>query len=327
MRHENVYYRLQRELQTSGRLQAQYNNFSSDDEDPEEAYEDEEDEEERDEPEDVSDSFSRPEGIRRRMYSYFEKLKEKFDKYCSTLVILAFNASYDLNLIRRDIVRCLVEAEGRHNVFVIKKQSGYLLMQTDHLKLLDITNYLAQGVTYAEFVKAYGSPDQSQTEVKGFFPYEFLDSQEKLAYAQLPPYEAFYSNLKKINVLEANHNTWLKNGKKGHEPSTGLENYEYLNTLWQTNEWRTLADLLRWYNNLDCSGFVSAVENMLKFYHNEKGIDVFHVAISVPGVARRLLFDAAKQRRCWFSLYDKRDEDLYNTVRKNIGKLPKCIPY
>lgn len=53
----------------------------------------------------------------------------------------------------------------------------------------------------------------------------------------------------------------------------------------------TFKDFLVWYNNLD----VEAVEKVQQFYF-EKGIDVFKTAISVPGIAKQLLFKTARKQ-------------------------------
>ena len=48
-------------------------------------------------------------------------------------------------------------------------------MKTDKLNILDITNYLAPGYSYSKFLKAYDVEEQ-----KVFFPYEWLDTLDKL---------------------------------------------------------------------------------------------------------------------------------------------------
>ena len=50
-----------------------------------------------------------------------------------------------------------------------------------YLYLLDISNYLAPGCSYAQFLTAFGCDIP-----KGIFPYEWFDSYEKLSYPSLP---------------------------------------------------------------------------------------------------------------------------------------------
>ena len=61
-----------------------------------------------------------------------------------------------------------------------------MTITTDKLKFLDITNYLAAGTSLEKFYKSY-----SVSTPKGFFPYAWFDSLEKLDAIQLPSREEF----------------------------------------------------------------------------------------------------------------------------------------
>ena len=87
---------------------------------------------------------------------------------------------------------------------------------------------------------------------------------------------------------------------------------------------RTFRDFLVWYNNLDVEPFVEAVENFQQFYF-EQGIDVFKTAISVPGIPRPLLFRTGRKENANFALFDKQNEDLYQTIKHNIVGGPSII--
>ena len=78
------------------------------------------------------------------------------------------------------------------------------------------------------------------------------------------------------------------------------------------------------YNNLDVGPFVDAVENMQSFYYDQ-GIDLFKVAISVPGLARKMAFKAAREFGAHFSLLHQDDDDLFFTLKKNIVGGPSII--
>jgi hypothetical protein len=58
-----------------------------------------------------------------------------------------------------------------------------MCIKTEKLKFLDITNYMAPGFSYSQYLKAYKC-----TEQKGFFPYEWMTSLDKLNVSQLPPH-------------------------------------------------------------------------------------------------------------------------------------------
>ncbi|MCG8047362.1 MAG: hypothetical protein N0E48_17320, partial [Candidatus Thiodiazotropha endolucinida] len=72
------------------------------------------------------------------------------------------------------------------------------------------------------------------------------------------------------------------------------------------------------------SSFIDAVERFKQFYF-EKGVDVFKTAISVPGIARQLLFKTAKEAKVNFALFDEYNKDLYQMVKRNIVGGPSII--
>ena len=69
---------------------------------------------------------------------------------------------------------------------------------------------------------------------------------------------------------------------------------------------------------------VTAVERLLSFYQ-AKNLDVFKIAIYVPGLARKLLFNTAKSEGVSFALFGKEDEDLYRAVKQNLTGGPSIV--
>ncbi len=86
----------------------------------------------------------------------------------------------------------------------------------------------------------------------------------------------------------------------------------------------TFRDFLVWYNNLDVAPFVLAIQRLQKFYF-DKGIDVFKTAISVPGIARQMLYKTAEEAGAEFSLIDQGNEELHQTIKQNIVGGPSII--
>ena len=78
----------------------------------------------------------------------------------------------------------------------------YLCIKSEKLKFLDISNYLAPGFSYDQFLKAFDSPVH-----KSYFPYEWFNHPDKLNYTSLPPYQSFYSQLANCNVLEREYSS------------------------------------------------------------------------------------------------------------------------
>ena len=229
----------------------------------------------------------------------YHKLKDELDAYCRQTIVLGFNsAKYDVNLIKTRLAQTL-QMDSPGEKFTVKRNNSYACLANDKFKFLDVTSYLAPGVSYAKFLKAF-----DVDENKGFFPYEWFDGPEKLQYSQLPPHAAFHSSLKDSNITE--------------------EEYHFCQRVWTEQGMTTFQDFLIWYNNLDVAPMVKAVENLQKFYF-ERGIDLFKTSISVPGLARRMLFDTGRQAGASFALFDEANSDLYFSIKNNLTGGPSII--
>ena len=257
----------------------------------------------------------------KKMIEYLFKIEEELLDYCKQLPVLGFNSSrYDLNLIKTILTKFLVEKETNKNkIFTIKKGNSYCTISNKELKFLDISHYLAPGFSYSDFLKSF-----EVEESKSYFPYEWFDCTSKLDHAVLPPYEAFYSSIKEGNTLHLEFENFLKNGSKGIKPQTGFEKYRELQTIWNINKMQTFKDFLIYYNEKDVVPFIKAVEQFQKFYKC-KNIDIFKMSISIPGVARKLLFQSAFEKGNHFALFDEKNKDLYTTFNKNITGGPSII--
>lgn len=128
-----------------------------------------------------------------------KKLRDRLDEYLRELPVLGFNSGkYDLNAVKEFLFPVLVQNEQVQ--VTIKRNNNFMCLKTRHLRFLDVTNFLAPGFSYDMFLKAYDCP-----QTKGFFPYEWMDSLDKLEHTYLPPQEAFYSSLKKDNISKEDY--------------------------------------------------------------------------------------------------------------------------
>ena len=167
-----------------------------------------------------------------------KKLTEEFHLYLQELAVMGFYSSnYDLVLIKPAPIRCLM-GEVK---FVLKKANSILCLKTKKLRFLDIRNFSAPEFSYRKFLIAYGAEDK-----KFFFPYEFMDSIEKLNFSRPPPHEAFYSLL--------------------HQNNINNEEYALVIETWQKEDWTSLKDLLIHYNLLDVDPFIQAISYLLQPY-------------------------------------------------------------
>ena len=224
-------------------------------------------------------------------------LKE-FDLFMKQAVVLGWNSSaYDINLSKYNLFKEL-DIVNDSNRYVIKKCNRYMCISTSEFRILDCMHYMAANCSYDKFLNAYDLGGKKRK-----FCYEFLDSYEKLEYPKLPAYEDFYSTLKKKNVLD------------------NYEEYEQLQKEWNDNNWTKLSDLLIAYNEADTVPFRNGVCKLQQYYL-DRGLSPFKDAISLPGLARIILFASSDEK---FSLFHKSDAYLEQLIRTNICGGPSII--
>ena len=150
-------------------------------------------------------------------------------------------------------------------------------------------NFLGGATSLDSFLKAYKT-----AETRSFFPYEWFDCPQKINNSELPPYDAFFSKHRNVNLLEKDYSDYqnlLSSGLKTEEalskmkfskPSpSGEENYQFLLDIWNQENMGTFKDFLRWYNNKDVVPILEAMQKMLAFYH-KKGIDMLKLWCTLP---------------------------------------------
>ena len=114
-------------------------------------------------------------------------------------------------------------------------------------------------------LEKYFTPEQVKLlKQKGFFPYDYLDSIEKLKDTEPPPQEAFYSKLK---------------GK-------GINNYNYKHVLnvWKTFKMKTFKNFLELYNISDVLLLADVFETFRDVCLKNYGLDPAHY-YTAPGLA------------------------------------------
>ena len=160
------------------------------------------------------------------------------------MVVFGFTfAGYDIKLIKKHLFKELCE-HGQQPTFTVKKSGKYPCIKTDHLKFLDVLQFLAPGYNLKSFFKPF-----DVTKEKGFFPYDYFTHADQLDETTLPVYDTFYSIIKNCNVLEEEYISFQKlidQGKSEQEalqilsltskPKTGPENYQWLQQLWTENQ-------------------------------------------------------------------------------------------
>ena len=167
------------------------------------------------------------------------ELQQHFERYISTLPVFGFNSGkYDLNLIKSYLLPYLIH-ERDIQPMVIKKANHFVSFKFGDVQFLDILNFLGGATSLDSFLKTYKT-----NETKGFFPYEWFESRNKLDATFLPPYECFFSKLRDHNPLEKEFTDFTKllnSGPSQQEalkklrlkvvPLSGVDNYNYLESV------------------------------------------------------------------------------------------------
>ena len=122
------------------------------------------------------------------------------------------------------------------DVNVAKKENSYMFLSTPNFKFLDIKNFLAPGLSYDAWCRAYGCELQ-----KLAFPYEWFDSFEKLNHIGPVKYEEFYSSLKGGITISQ-------------------EEYQNFCDEFHKRGCVTMKDWLKEYNLADVEPFIEALE-------------------------------------------------------------------
>ena len=168
-------------------------------------------------------------------------------------------------MIKEYFVKNLAEIS---NVNVAKKENSYMFLSTPKFKFLDIKSYLAPGLSYAAWCRAYGTELQ-----KLVFPYEWLDSFEKLNHKGPVKYEDFYSSL------------------KGGE-TISQEQYQNFCEEFRKRGCETMEDWLEEYNLADVKPFINALEKTREQYYPDE-IDLLKDAVSIPGISMNYVLNKA----------------------------------
>ena len=184
--------------------------------------------------------------------------------------VFGFNSGrYDINMIKEYFVENLTSLS---DVNVAKKENSYMFLSTPNFKFLDIKSYLAPGLSYDAWCRAYGCELQ-----KLAFPYEWFDSFEKLNHIGPVKYEEFYSSLKGGITISQ-------------------EEYQNFCDEFHKRGCVTMKDWLKEYNLADVEPFIEALEKTREQYYPDE-IDLLKDAVSIPGISMTYVLNKALKRK------------------------------
>ena len=203
---------------------------------------------------------------------------KSYGNWVKQVPVFGFNSGrYDINMIKEYFVENLTSLS---DVNVAKKENSYMFLSTPNFKFLDIKNFLAPGLSYDAWCRAYGCELQ-----KLAFPYEWFDSFEKLNHIGPVKYEEFYSSLKGgITISQEEYQNFCDEFHK-----RGCE---------------TMKDWLKEYNLADVEPFIEALEKTREQYYPDE-IDLLKDAVSIPGISMNYVLNKALKMK------KKSDPDLF----------------
>ena len=199
-----------------------------------------------------------------------EKENPIWRNWVNQVPVFGFNSGrYDINMIKEYFVEDLAKIS---DVKVAKKENSYMFLSLPNFKFLDIKNYLAPGLSYDAWCRAYGCELQ-----KLAFPYEWFDSFDKLNHKGPVKYEEFYSSLKGgITISE--------------------EEYQKFRDEFSKRGCVTMKDWLKKYNLADVKPFIEALEKTREQYYPDE-IDLLKDAVSIPGISMMYVLNEALKRK------------------------------
>ena len=236
--------------------------------------------------ENLANAYGSVEGVERK----FDRLRAELQKYLRDLPVFGFNSGkYDIPLIKHHMLKYFQDNDEEVK-YVIKKGTNHMCVQSERLRFLDITNYLAPGFSYSQYLKA-----MEVESGKFFWIHDKFTDLEVLNQTSFPKYEDFYSALKQKNITR--------------------DEYEYCKRVWDEKNMKTLRDLLIYYNNCDVKGFVEAISKQCEFFRTRK-LDI-KSAISIPGLSLQYLFQT-KDSRAPIFMFGQKNRDLYDLIKSQI---------
>ncbi|KAE9136525.1 hypothetical protein PF010_g1632 [Phytophthora fragariae] len=201
--------------------------------------------------------------------SDYGRIKQHLDQ----VPVLGFNSGrYDVNLIKNDLFAVI----GTDNIKSVIKNPSYMCIATSNMKMLDISNYVPAGTSYAKYLSTYLGDCKCDNKIrcvcglgKGIFPYEFITSFNVLSQTTIPPKSAFDSDLRGTSISD--------------------DDYKRVQFVWGHYGMKSIKDLLIWYNNLDVVPFIKAIKAQRELFKRFE-LDMFADGVSLPGLSEKVMY-------------------------------------
>ncbi|EGZ25222.1 hypothetical protein PHYSODRAFT_326275 [Phytophthora sojae] len=201
--------------------------------------------------------------------SHYGKLKQCIGQ----VPVFGFNSGrYDINLIKADLFAVI----GTDNITSVIKNPSYMCIATSDMKMLDISNYVPAGTSYAKYLSTYLGECKCDDKIrcvcglgKGIFPYEYITSFDVLSQPEVPPKSAFDSALRSTSISD--------------------EDYVRVQFVWEHYGMKSIKDLLIWYNNLDVVPFIKTIKAQRELFKRFE-LDMFTDGLLLPGLSEKFMY-------------------------------------
>ena len=175
----------------------------------------------------------------------------------------------------------------------------------DSLRILDASiEQLAYEISAEELKETKNYFPNVTTDIlkgKGFYPYDWMDSEEKLNVKFLPTYKNFFSSLKNKNIT--------------------LNEYEKAREGWKAFNCKTMGDYTKIYCIRDVLLLCDIFENFRKININEYDVDPLISGYTLPGISWAKMLRYTKQEIKLIT-----DRETYEDFEKGIrGGVSMCI--
>jgi len=204
-------------------------------------------------------------------------LYRKLQSLISKLPVFGFNfAKFDYKILRSEILCALKEKSmggPASELSIFSTQNILKKIDTSNLMFMDVLSYLGGPTSYDNWTrKILGS------RKKLFYPYDYMDSLEKLKERELPPLHCWMSGLKNCNILEQDkqlYEKYLADGKSEEEalklldleqpPPNGEEKLQELKNEWQDLGFSTMRDYTNHYLTADLEPMAKCLKPVVWF--------------------------------------------------------------
>ena len=169
---------------------------------------------------------------------FIKKLKSAEDNG-EKLKVIPCNEEKYISFSKEVIVDTFTNKEGKE--VVVKRELRFLDSFRFMASSLDALSKNLTDEQCCEMAKHYSGEKFQLLRKKGVYPYEYMDSIERLSESKLPPKEAFYSKLNNSNISD--------------------EDYNHAQKVWDVFNCKTLRDYHDLYNKSDVLLLADVFEN------------------------------------------------------------------